>query len=57
MNGLTCMNTFILYDLTYTYFEEEIKNSKIARFDRNKEKLSNAKFIVLVIIVNLNVTL
>lgn len=42
----------ILYDLTNTYFEGSMRNSKIAEFGRSKEKRNDAKIIVLAIIVN-----
>ncbi len=43
----------ILYDLTNTYFEGRMKNSKIAKFGRSKEKRSDAKLIVLAVIINI----
>jgi hypothetical protein len=36
----------ILYDLTNTYFEGQMKNSRIAKRRRSKEKRSAAKLIV-----------
>ena len=42
----------ILYDLTNTYFEGRMKDSKIAKFGRSKEKRSDAKLIVLALIIN-----
>ncbi|GHT79684.1 hypothetical protein AGMMS50262_23660 [Bacteroidia bacterium] len=42
----------ILYDLTNTYFEGRMVHSKIARFGRSKEKRSDAKLIVLALVVN-----
>lgn len=42
----------ILYDLTNTYFEGRMQNSHIAKFGRSKEKRSDAKLIVLAVIVN-----
>jgi hypothetical protein len=42
----------ILYDLTNTYFEGRMQNSRIAKFGRSKEKRSDAKLIVLAVIVN-----
>lgn len=42
----------ILYDLTNTYFEGEKRNSKLAKFGRSKEKRSDAKLIVLAMVVN-----
>lgn len=43
----------ILYDLTNTYFEGEKRNSSLARFGRSKEKRSDAKLIVLALVVNI----
>ena len=45
-------DTIILFDLTNTYFEGRMKESKIARFGRSKEKRSDAKLIVLAVVVN-----
>ncbi len=42
----------ILYDLTNTYFEGSVRSSKIARFGRSKEKRSDARLIVLAVVVN-----
>jgi transposase len=42
----------ILYDLTNTYFEGRMQNSRIAKFGRSKEKRSDAKLIVLAVIIN-----
>lgn len=42
----------ILYDLTNTYFEGRMKDSRIAKFGRSKEKRGDAKLIVLAVIVN-----
>jgi hypothetical protein len=42
----------ILYDLTNTYFEGQMKNSRIAKFGRSKEKRNDAKLIVLGLVVN-----
>ena len=42
----------ILYDLTNTYFEGAVRSSKIARFGRSKEKRSDARLIVLAVVVN-----
>jgi len=42
----------ILYDLTNTYFEGEKRNSKLAQFGRSKEKRSDAKLLVLALVVN-----
>ena len=43
----------ILYDLTNTYFEGEKSNSKLAKFGRSKEKRSDAKLVVLALVVNI----
>lgn len=42
----------ILYDLTNTYFEGEKRNSKLAQFGRSKEKRTDAKLVVLAMVVN-----
>ena len=42
----------ILYDLTNTYFEGRMIDSKFAKFGRSKEKRTDAKLIVLAVIVN-----
>lgn len=42
----------ILYDLTNTYFEGQMRSSKKAKFGRSKEKRSDAKIIVLAVVVN-----
>jgi len=42
----------ILYDLTNTYFEGQMKNSKLAKFGRSKEKRKDARLIVLAIVIN-----
>jgi hypothetical protein len=42
----------IIYDLTNTYFEGKFTSSKIAKFGRSKEKRSDAKLIVLALVVN-----
>lgn len=42
----------ILYDLTNTYFEGRMQHSKMAKFGRSKEKRSDAKIIVLAVVVN-----
>jgi transposase len=42
----------MLYDLTNTYFEGEKRNSKLAKYGRSKEKRSDAKLIVLALVVN-----
>lgn len=42
----------ILYDLTNTYFEGRMQGSKIAKFGRSKEKRSDARLVVLAVVVN-----
>ena len=42
----------MLYDLTNTYFEGRKKGSKLAKFGRSKEKRSDAKLVVLALVVN-----
>lgn len=42
----------IIYDLTNTYFEGSMRSSEIARFGRSKEKRSDARLIVLAVVVN-----
>jgi len=42
----------ILYDLTNTYFEGSMRNNTMATFGRSKEKRSDAKIIVLAVVVN-----
>ncbi len=43
----------ILYDLTNTYFEGEKRNSKLSKFGKSKEKRSDAKLVVLALVVNM----
>lgn len=43
----------VLYDLTNTYFEGTKRNSKLAKFGRSKEKRSDAKLVVLALVVNI----
>jgi len=43
----------LLYDLTNTYFEGERRNSKLSKFGRSKEKRSDAKLVVLALVVNI----
>lgn len=43
----------VLYDLTNTYFEGTKRNSKLAKYGRSKEKRSDAKLIVLALVVNI----
>ena len=42
----------ILYDLTNTYFEGEKRGSQLARFGRSKEKRSDARLVVMAVVVN-----
>jgi hypothetical protein len=42
----------VLYDLTNTYFEGRKLGSKLAQFGRSKEKRSDAKLVVLALVVN-----
>ena len=42
----------VLYDLTNTYFEGEKRNSALAKFGRSKEKRSDAKLVVLALVIN-----
>ena len=42
----------MLYDLTNTYFEGRKVGSKLAKFGRSKEKRSDAKLVVLALVVN-----
>jgi hypothetical protein len=42
----------MLYDLTNTYFEGRKKGSALAKFGRSKEKRSDAKLVVLALVVN-----
>lgn len=46
-------DTIILYDLTNTYFEGAKRNSQLAQFGRSKEKRSDAKLVVLALVVNI----
>lgn len=43
----------ILYDLTNTYFEGEKRSSQLAKFGRSKEKRSDAKLVVLALVINI----
>lgn len=43
----------ILYDLTNTYFEGEKANSRLAKHGRSKEKRSDARLVVLALVVNI----
>jgi hypothetical protein len=42
----------MLYDLTNTYFEGRKEGSKLAKYGRSKEKRSDAKLVVLALVVN-----
>jgi hypothetical protein len=42
----------ILYDLTNTYFEGQMRRSKMAKFGRSKEKRNDARIVVLAVVVN-----
>ena len=42
----------ILYDLTNTYFEGRKQDSKLAKYGRSKEKRSDAKLVVLGLVIN-----
>ena len=42
----------ILYDLTNTYYEGQMKNSRLAKFGRSKEKRRDARLVVLAAVVN-----
>jgi hypothetical protein len=42
----------ILYDLTNTYYEGRMLGSRIAKFGRSKEKRSDARLVVLAVVVN-----
>ena len=42
----------VLYDLTNTYFEGSKLGSKLAKFGRSKEKRSDAKLVVLGLVIN-----
>ena len=42
----------MLYDLTNTYFEGRKQGSKLAQYGRSKEKRSDARLVVLALVVN-----
>jgi len=42
----------ILYDLTNTYFEGQMRGSRLAKFGRSKEKRNDARLVVLAVVVN-----
>lgn len=43
----------MLYDLTNTYFEGSKRKSNLAKYGRSKEKRSDAKLVVLAMVVNI----
>ena len=43
----------MLYDLTNTYFEGHKRNSQLAKYGRSKEKRSDAKLVVLAMVINI----
>ena len=43
----------MLYDLTNTYFEGSKKHSRLAKYGRSKEKRSDAKLVVLAMVINI----
>ena len=43
----------MLYDLTNTYFEGSKRNSHLAKYGRSKEKRSDAKLVVLAMVINI----
>jgi hypothetical protein len=43
----------MLYDLTNTYFEGSKRNSQLAKYGRSKEKRSDAKLVVLAMVINI----
>lgn len=45
-------DAIILYDLSNTYYEGQMLNSKIAKHGRSKEKRSDAKLLVLGVVIN-----
>jgi len=52
-NGLFDIeDKIVLYDLTNTYFEGRKQGSKLAKFGRSKEKRSDAKLVVLALVIN-----
>ena len=42
----------IIYDLTNTYYEGRMQGSVLAKYGRSKEKRSDAKIVVLAVVVN-----
>lgn len=45
-------NSIMIYDLTNTYYEGKMNGSKMAKRGRSKEKRSDAKLIVLALVIN-----
>ena len=45
-------DTIIIYDLTNTYYEGAMLDSKLAKFGRSKEKRNDARLVVLAVVVN-----
>ncbi len=45
-------DSILLFDLTNTYYEGVMRGSKIAKFGRSKEKRSDARLVVLALVVN-----
>lgn len=45
-------DSIVLMDLTNTYFEGQKASSSLARFGRSKEKRSDAKLVVLAMVIN-----
>ncbi|MDQ6764385.1 MAG: IS1634 family transposase [Bacteroidota bacterium] len=43
----------MLYDLTNTYFEGSKRDSQLAKYGRSKEKRSDAKLVVLAMVINI----
>ncbi len=43
----------MLYDLTNTYFEGNKRGSQLAKYGRSKEKRSDAKLVVLAMVINI----
>ena len=43
----------MLYDLTNTYFEGNKRDSQLAKYGRSKEKRSDAKLVVLAMVINI----
>lgn len=45
-------DSIIIYDLTNTFFQGAMRNSKIARFGRSKERRNDCKLLVLAMVIN-----